>query len=89
MNRLFHVGIGGATLTPEGIAQIERALGTVDWYRNGAYSWIIYGAGSLDEWRDYLREVPSLQGSASFFLCEISSYSGYLNQGGWDWLKGK
>jgi hypothetical protein len=89
MNRFFHLGIGGTTLTPEGIAQIERALATVDWYRNGAYSWIIYASGSLDDWRDYLRKLPALGGSASFFLSEMSLYSGYLNQAGWDWLKSK
>jgi hypothetical protein len=89
--RFFHLGIGTTTLTQEGIAQIEKALSGSDWYRYGAYAWIIYADGSLDYWRDRLRSMPALSGGTSFFLCEfeVGRHSGYLYDLGWNWFKGK
>ena len=87
--RFFHLGIGGTTLSAEGINQIQNVLDQVgiDWYRHGAYSWIIYADGGLDWWRDRLRLVPALSsGTATFFLSEITNYSGYLPKMGWEWL---
>lgn len=91
MKKLFHIGIGGTTLSPEGISEIENLLDEGDWYRNGAYSWLVYADGSLDDWRDRLRSLKALSGAASFFLSEVTkeNYSGYLNKTGWHWLRGK
>lgn len=88
--RFFHLGIGGATLSAEGIASIEKALESApDWYRHGAYTWIVYADGSLDEWRDRLRLAAGLSGKTSFLLSELDpdKCSGYLLEGGWNFLR--
>jgi hypothetical protein len=92
MKRVFHLGVGGTTITPAGIEEIEKVLNSAaDWYRNGAYSWFVYADESLDYWRDRLRATSALsEGKASFFLSEVTRpYSGYLLEGGWIWLKSK
>jgi len=88
MKRLFHLAIGGTTITSEGLGEIENLLNEADWYRHGAYSWFVYADGSLDYWRDRLRQLTALSGQASFFLSEINQgqNAGYLLQTGWEWL---
>ncbi len=86
--RFVHIGFGFTGEPP--VAALEKLFsGAIDWMRYDQRCWILYTTTELDTWRDRIRNTPGVLSSDSFFLCEFTptSYSGYLYDWVWKWIK--
>jgi hypothetical protein len=86
-SRFVHVGFSFAEAPP--VTELEKLFSkALDWVRYDAHCWILYSNTELETWRDRIRNLPSIKGSDSFFLCEFDrgGYSGYQHKLVWDFL---
>ena len=84
--RFVHVGFDFTTASPP-IAALEATFKKArDWLRYDSHCWILYTSTDLDTWRDRIKNTTGIVNEDSFFLCEFTETSGYMNEWVWKWL---
>jgi len=72
---------------------IEKVLNKArDWIRYAPNCWLIYTGKDAKTWSQRLREIPGMEDSASFLICEVlvnqkDKRDGWLSDSVWQWIK--
>jgi len=86
MKRFLHVAFVFPFLSPKQQSAIEQVLGIDgDWLRYAPNCWIVYSGHAPMVWVERLQAIRGME-QASFFITEMGTYAGRLDQQVWDWI---
>lgn len=87
----LHLGVRSENSDAPDVKAIQKVLDRArSWIRYAPNCWLIYTGKDAKTWTDRLRQIPGMDESTSFLICEISldddKYSGWLTDSVWDWI---